>query len=122
MALVGGRTLEARMHRRFDSVRLHSEWFQLSPELRELILDDDNPHAANLKTAKRDIASSCTANSNTWSLKMQTMVIDRFGTEHGPFPTAAAALAFAQKVWPDQEQDEDGEGIGWDLAPADRKS
>jgi hypothetical protein len=50
---------------------------------------------------------------------MQTKVIDRFGNEHGPFPTTLEAAAFAKKVWPDQEQDEEEEGKGWNLIAPD---
>lgn len=36
----------------------------------------------------------------------------------GPYPTAAAAMEAAKAKWPDQEQDEDRAGCGWDVQVA----
>lgn len=37
------------------------------------------------------------------------------GEIFGPYPTAAAAMEAAKAKWPDQEQDEDRTGKGWDV-------
>jgi Meiotically up-regulated gene 113 len=50
-ALAGGKTLEAKIHRRFDDACVGGEWFWLSPALREFILED-NCLAGKLKKAE----------------------------------------------------------------------
>jgi len=42
-------------------------------------------------------------------------VIDKDGKMHGPFHTLIEANTYARKHWPDQEQDEDRTGKGWDV-------
>lgn len=37
------------------------------------------------------------------------------GEIFGPYPTAQAAAEAAKAKWPDQEQDEDRTGKGWDV-------
>lgn len=46
---------------------------------------------------------------------MEVQVIDLEGTEYGPFKTAQEAAEFAKSRWPDQEQDEERVGNGWDV-------
>ena len=40
------------------------------------------------------------------------------GEIFGPYPTAQAAAEAARAKWPDQEQDEDRTGKGWDVQVA----
>ena len=42
-------------------------------------------------------------------------VIDKDGRKYGPWATAFEASCFAHRTWPDQDQDEDRTGKGWDL-------
>lgn len=42
-------------------------------------------------------------------------LIDKDGKTHGPFETAYAASLWAIREWPDQEQEPDRTGIGWDV-------
>jgi len=42
-------------------------------------------------------------------------VVDYRGNIHGPFHNAIEAFAYADAKWPDQEQDEDRTGAGWDV-------
>ena len=50
-------------------------------------------------------------------------VIDRDGNVLPPgFTTASKAFEYAQRLWPDQEQDEDRTGKGWDIQVADAAS
>ena len=42
-------------------------------------------------------------------------LIDKTGIPFGPYPTAEAAVAMAKNLWPDQEQDEERSGKGWDI-------
>jgi hypothetical protein len=42
-------------------------------------------------------------------------VIDKDGIAHGPFHNIIQASAYAQEKWPDQEQDEERSGNGWDI-------
>ncbi|MCA6114272.1 hypothetical protein J6524_04925 [Bradyrhizobium sp. WSM 1738] len=42
-------------------------------------------------------------------------VVDHRGGVHGPFKNLERAAAFARSRWPDQEQDEDRTGKGWDI-------
>ena len=42
-------------------------------------------------------------------------LLDKEGVAFGPYPTAQAAMEMARELWPDQEQDEDGVGNGWDI-------
>jgi hypothetical protein len=42
-------------------------------------------------------------------------LIDRFGKERGRFDNAIQAVAAAHRYWPDQAQDGDREGRGWDI-------
>jgi hypothetical protein len=43
-------------------------------------------------------------------------LIDKDGNKHGPFDTLDRAVNFAETRWPDQSQDEDRTGKGWDIA------
>lgn len=47
--------------------------------------------------------------------KPQYEVIDKDGQVHGPFHGIIQANAYCQEKWPDQEQDEDRTGKGWDI-------
>lgn len=48
--------------------------------------------------------------------KTQYEVIDKGGNIWLPiFATATAAGEWAREMWPDQEQDEDRTGAGWDV-------
>lgn len=40
------------------------------------------------------------------------------GAIYGPYWSAGDAATFAQMMWPDQKQDEDRTGLGWDLQVA----
>lgn len=42
-------------------------------------------------------------------------LIDKDGKSHGDFPDVGTAAAIAKMYWPDQEQDEDRAGKGWDI-------
>jgi hypothetical protein len=42
-------------------------------------------------------------------------LIDKNGRVVGSFNTANSAGEFAKRTWPDQEQDEDRTGNGWDV-------
>jgi hypothetical protein len=42
-------------------------------------------------------------------------VVDYRGKIHGPFRSVIEAFAYADAKWPDQEQDEDRTGQGWDV-------
>lgn len=42
-------------------------------------------------------------------------LIDKDGNVRGPFKSAADAMSYATKRWPDQEQDPDHTGRGWDV-------
>jgi hypothetical protein len=46
--------------------------------------------------------------------KTQYEVVDREGRIHGPFHGIIEANTYAQHKWPDQHQDENRTGIGWD--------
>lgn len=48
--------------------------------------------------------------------KNQCIVIDWMGNPWGPFDSAGDAACWAAKKWPDQEQDENREGKGWDIS------
>lgn len=42
-------------------------------------------------------------------------LIGKDGRAYGQFWTASAAAAHARDMWPDEEQDEDRSGRGWDI-------
>lgn len=42
-------------------------------------------------------------------------LIDKFGQIDGTYDTAAEAAFRAEHLWPDQEQDPDRTGKGWDI-------
>lgn len=42
-------------------------------------------------------------------------LIDKDGVAHGPFTTAKIAVGIAMATWPDQEQDPELTGKGWDV-------
>lgn len=42
-------------------------------------------------------------------------LIDRHGQKHGPFSCAGDAVDYAKAAFPDQEQDPDRTGKGWDI-------
>jgi len=42
-------------------------------------------------------------------------VVDKDGGKHGPFDCLANAQLYVWNKWPDQEQDEDRTGKGWDI-------
>lgn len=46
---------------------------------------------------------------------VQYELIDRYGRIFGPYPSMEAAAIDARKKWPDQEQDVDRIGVGWDV-------
>jgi hypothetical protein len=43
------------------------------------------------------------------------ILIDKHGGFWGPFETLASLVAFATREWPDQAQDQDRTGKGWDI-------
>ncbi len=45
-------------------------------------------------------------------------LIDKDGISFGCYQTAIAAADAAKWIWPDQEQDEDRTGAGWDIQVA----
>jgi len=47
--------------------------------------------------------------------RTQYEVVDYRGEIHGPFRNCIEAFAYADAKWPDQEQDEDRTGNGWDV-------
>jgi hypothetical protein len=51
----------------------------------------------------------------TESRKNQFIVTDKNGNPYGPFNDATEAARWAAKKWPDQEQDSDRTGKGWDI-------
>ena len=48
-------------------------------------------------------------------------LIDKNGNVHDTFNTAGNAAAMAKHLWPDQEQDSDRTGKGWDIQIAEAK-
>jgi hypothetical protein len=48
-------------------------------------------------------------------------LIDRAGNVYDTFNTAGNAAAMAKHLWPDQEQDPDRTGNGWDIQIAGAK-
>jgi len=46
---------------------------------------------------------------------VQVEVVDSRGDIHGPFNGWVEAFAYADAKWPDQQQDEDRTGAGWDV-------
>ena len=42
-------------------------------------------------------------------------LIDKNGEKYGPFDTQIFAAIFAEQLFPDQHQDEDRTGAGWDI-------
>jgi hypothetical protein len=42
-------------------------------------------------------------------------LVDKYGVKHGPFDSALEAGLYAARYWPDQEQDPDRTGKGWDV-------
>ena len=48
-------------------------------------------------------------------------LIDKDGNSAGLFMTAQMAAEYAAAKWPDQEQDEDRTGAGWDIQIAGAK-
>lgn len=46
---------------------------------------------------------------------VQCEVIDHRGAVHGPFKNMERAAAFARCRWPNQEQDAERAGKGWDI-------
>lgn len=47
--------------------------------------------------------------------KNQFIVTDKNGNPYGPFADAGEASRWAAKKWPDQDQDSDRTGKGWDI-------
>jgi hypothetical protein len=45
-------------------------------------------------------------------------LVDKDGNIHGSWDTADRAATAAKRMWPDQEQDEDRTGKGWDVQVA----
>lgn len=52
---------------------------------------------------------------------VQCEVIDHRGAVHGPFKNLERAAAFARSRWPNQDQDEERTGKGWDIQIVDRR-
>lgn len=48
-------------------------------------------------------------------------LISKIGVPHGTFPSAELAALRALTLWPDQEQDPDRTGRGWDIQIAEAK-
>lgn len=46
-------------------------------------------------------------------------LIDKWGRKRGQFRTAKAAVDWAAHLFPDQQQDADRTGIGWDVQEVD---
>jgi len=51
----------------------------------------------------------------TVGLPVRYRLLDREGIAFGPYPTAHAAALMASDLWPDQRQDPDRTGTGWDI-------
>jgi hypothetical protein len=47
--------------------------------------------------------------------KTQWIVTDKNGNPWGPFETTEAINAFVKRKWPNQEQDPEHHGEGWDV-------
>lgn len=43
-------------------------------------------------------------------------VVGKYGDVYGPFHNVIEAYAYADAKWPDEEQDEERSGKGWDIA------
>lgn len=63
----------------------------------------------------RTCANPSTPRAQKGSGPVRVEVIDRFGQMHGPFKCLVDAAAYVKRMWPDQEQDEDRAGRGWDV-------
>lgn len=54
-------------------------------------------------------------NGTKRDLENRYELIDKDGNSWGFFDTAARASGLANRTWPDQEQDPDRTGRGWDI-------
>ncbi len=57
----------------------------------------------------------CANELRTHMAKKRYQLIDKNGRKIRSFDTAQEAGEFAKDAWPDQEQDEDRSGRGWDV-------
>jgi hypothetical protein len=60
-------------------------------------------------------ASTRTGSAQPRSGPVRYELIDKWARKHGPFDSAWAAQHYAAVHWPDQEQDPDRTGKGWDV-------
>jgi len=67
----------------------------------------------------RTRASGGTNLTQAGSRPVRFELVSYRGEIFGPYPTAQAAAEAAKEKWPDQEQDEDRTGEGWDIQVVD---
>jgi hypothetical protein len=78
--------------------------------------------ADSSKTEQNDAGTSAQSGTHLTQPRSGTVryeLIDKWGTKRGPFNTAERAAAYAKVNWPDQEQDPDETGKGWNVRCAD---
>lgn len=66
-------------------------------------------------------ASTRTGSAQPRSGPVRYELISKIGVPHGTFPSAELAALRALTLWPDQEQDPDRTGKGWDIQVAGAK-
>lgn len=91
---------------------------QQSENLQEIKGDDANASGVFLGSAVNDRGTDSqtgTRLTQPGSRPVRYRLLDSIGLAFGPYPTAEAAVAMANDLWPDQQQDEERSGKGWDI-------
>ncbi len=96
-----------RLAKQLGACRILGNRMALLPEDVKMIMEGENMDGTD---SKRD-----TQGARGRSGPVRYEVVDKDGNIHGSWDTAGRAFNFATKAWPDQEQDEDRTGKGWDV-------
>lgn len=82
----------------------------------------DQPSSIHDRTSANDTGTDAkidTPLTQPGSPPVRYWLIDKYGNQHGPFSGGDIAGLYAKARWPDQEQDCDRTGRGWDVEAVD---
>lgn len=97
----GSKDDEQEIHRMFPDLHFRGEWFRDDPRIRAFIEATKIKRPARRRRMLRG--------------PIQYELVSRNGDVYGPFESLSEAKYNARHSWPDQQQDPDRTGKGWDI-------
>lgn len=75
----------------------------------------DQPSSVHDRTSVNDNGTESKIDTPLTQPGSRYVLIDKHGNQFGPYASAYHAGLAAKAAWPDQEQDEERRGFGWDV-------